>query len=71
MVPVARDGSMFTRCLSRGGVYTVGPKGGERRFGSFDKALEFLQQAPRAHWRRPNSEGNWGIVAGVSWIESS
>lgn len=69
MIPVARDGSMFTRSLSRGGVYTVGPKGDEHRFDSYEQALHFLQNAPRAHWRRPNSESNWGIVTGVSWAE--
>ena len=69
MVPVARDGSMFTRSLSRGGIYTVGPKGAERRFDSYEQALAFLRNAPTAHWRRPNSEGNWGIVAGINWAE--
>lgn len=49
---------MFTKSLSRGGRYTVGPKGGERRFENYEKALEYLQQAPSAHWRRPNSDGN-------------
>lgn len=69
MVPVARDGSMFTRSLSRGGVYTVGPKGDERRFDSYEQALDFLQDARTAYWRRPNPEGNWGIVTGVAWVE--
>ncbi len=60
---------MFTKRISRGGRYTVGPKGGERRFENYEKALEYLHQASSAHWRRPNSDGNWGIVIGVGWKE--
>jgi hypothetical protein len=66
-LPVARDGSMFTPAVNRGGRYQVGEKGNERHFDSFDEALADLQSMPVAKWRRPNSEGNWGIVSAVEW----
>lgn len=66
-LPVARDGSMFTPNVNRGGRYQVGEKGSERHHDSFDEALAALQAMPVAKWRRPNSEGNWGIVSAVEW----
>lgn len=66
-LPVARDGSMFTPDVNRGGRYQTGEKGNERYYDSFDKALAALQAMPVAKWRRPNSEGNWGIVSAVDW----
>jgi len=67
-VPVARDGSMFLPELRRSGVYVVGRKGEEQRFGVYEEALQYLEMQPVACWRRPNSQGNWGIVSAVQWI---
>lgn len=66
-LPVARDGSMFAPDIERGDRYQVGEKGNERHYDSFDEALAALQAMPVAKWRRPNSEGNWGIVSAVEW----
>jgi hypothetical protein len=66
-VPVARDGSAFHPGLKRGAGYTIGEKGEEVQIASFDDALAGLQRMPVPYWRRPNSIGNWGIVAGVRW----
>ena len=68
MVPVAKDGTKFTRCLARNGMYTVGPKGNEQRFRSYEQALDYLRKSSVAHWRRPNEIGNWGIVTGIDWV---
>lgn len=68
-VPVAKDGSMFLPVLRRGGVFTVGPKGGERRIENYEEAIAYLQSQPAACWRRPNANGNWGIVTAVKWLE--
>ena len=66
-VPVGRDGSTFHPGLHRGSGYTIGEKGKEVQIADFDGALAQLQQMPIPYWRRPNSGGNWGIVAGVRW----
>ncbi|EPJ56202.1 MAG: hypothetical protein OFPI_00930 [Osedax symbiont Rs2] len=68
--PVARDGSIFspTTC-SRNGNYTVGEKGDEKKFPDFSVALEYLRKMPTAKWRRPNSNGNWGIVSATEWTD--
>lgn len=66
-LPVARDGSMFTPDVRRGARYQVGEKGNERYHDNFDEALADLQAMSVAKWRRPNSEGNWGIVSAVEW----
>lgn len=68
-IPVAKDGSKFLPHLQRAGYYTVGPKGQEKRFQSYDEALAHLRNQPVAYWRRPNDSGNWGIVTAVTWIE--
>ncbi len=67
-VPVAKDGSWFhpSQCRNSRG-YTIGPKGSETPVSDYFEALDALAKAPTPHWRRPNSAGNWGIVAGVSW----
>lgn len=70
IVPMARDGSLFCPELcSRNGVYTVGDKGDEKRFTNFGEALIYLSKMPTAKWRRPNSNGNWGIVSAVEWTD--
>lgn len=66
-LPVARDGSSFTKELSRGGCYTVGDKGDEQKFSSFEEALKYLKSMDTAKWRRPNPKGNWGIVSAIAW----
>ncbi len=66
-VPVARDGSTFHPGLRRGSSYTVGKKGAEEQVADFDDALAQLQRMPVPYWRRPNSSGQWGSVAGVRW----
>lgn len=66
-VPVARDDSTFHPGLQRGSGYTIGEKGEEMQIADFHHALSQLQRMPIPYWRRPNSSGNWGIVAGVRW----
>jgi hypothetical protein len=66
-VPVARDGSAFHPGLRRGGRYTIGPKGQEVQIADFAEALAALHRMPVPYWRRPNPQGNWGIVSGVTW----
>ncbi|EIE52915.1 hypothetical protein C357_01263 [Citreicella sp. 357] len=66
-VPVAGDGSTFGRELRRNGHYTVGAKGAEVQYDSFEAALKALHRMDTPRWRRPNSAGNWGIVSGRDW----
>ena len=67
-VPVAKDGSWFdpVSCRRSGG-YTIGPRGAEEPVHEYQEALARLWRMPVPYWRRPNSAGNWGIVAGISW----
>ncbi|UEM24511.1 hypothetical protein JL100_030235 (plasmid) [Skermanella mucosa] len=69
-VPEARDGSWFDpRTCRRAGGYTIGPKGDERTVENYLEALRQLARMPVPYWRRPNSAGNWGIVAGMpTWL---
>lgn len=66
-IPVARDGSMFLPDLNRNGIYRVGEKGSEESFDDYQEALAKLQSMPIAKWRRPNDQGNWGIVSAIDW----
>ena len=66
-VPVARDGSMFTPNVHRNGSYQIGEKGDEETLRNYDEALSRLQAMSVARWRRPNENGNWGIVAAIEW----
>jgi hypothetical protein len=66
-LPVARDGTLFTPETSRGERFQIGDKGSERYYDNFDEALAALQTMPVAKWRRPNPQGNWGIVSAVEW----
>jgi hypothetical protein len=67
-VPVARDGSVFNPGLASGGNYTIGAKSAERHVTGFEEALAQLQKmSPAPYWRRPNDQGNWGIVRGMRW----
>ena len=67
-IPVASDGSRFTPACRRDQGYEVGHKDHEQYVDTFEEALETLQKDwGNAHWRRPNSNGNWGIVSAVRW----
>ena len=69
MVPIARDGSRFTPSQHRRTGYWIGDKGAEKTVETFEEALDVLRRMPVPRWRRPNQAGNWGIVAGVEWVE--
>lgn len=64
-VPVARDESWFSPDCRSGGRYTIGAKGSETKYTDYFAALDALLKMPTPHWRRKNSNGNAGIVAGV------
>jgi hypothetical protein len=67
-VPRASDGTIFHPALRRRNGYTIGKKGVESTFEDFDDALNALSAMPEARWRRPNQQGNWGIVRAKEWI---
>lgn len=67
LAPVARDGTWFGPHLRRNGAYTIGAKGSEQRVVDYESALNRLRQMTSARWRRPNANGNWGIVTAVDW----
>lgn len=69
LVPKAKDGSVFSRdtCNNKG-IYTVGNKGEQQKFGSFHEALDYLKSMPVARWRRKNINGTPGIVTAVDWV---
>ena len=69
-MPEARDGSRFSRDLKRAGVYRIGEKDHEEVHQSYETALSRLRGMRRPQWRRPNAQGNWGIVTGVRWISN-
>lgn len=66
-VPFARDLTCFNRSLNSRGYFQVGAKGEEAKYDEYEEALRALRRMRTAHWRRPNSNGNWGIVAAVRW----
>lgn len=68
LVPVAADGTWFCPDLLRAGQFTVGEKGEERRLDTYEDALMALRKMVVPRWRRPNPNGNWGIVAGKRWV---
>jgi len=71
-IPYARDGSSFCKDgCSRNGYFTVGEKGSEQRFADYSAALAYLSRMPTAKWRRPNPNGNWGIVSAIGWKDTS
>jgi len=67
LVPVASDGTWFHSGLGRASGYTIGAKGDEVVVESYMAALAQLQLMSKARWRRPNPQGNWGIVTAVDW----
>lgn len=60
---------MFTPALRRNTGFWIGAKGAEKVVKSFEEALNSLRSMPVPRWRRPNTSGNWGIVAGIEWVE--
>lgn len=66
-VPFAKDGTIFDTGCRRDNGYQIGPKGDERVIEKFDEALSELQKMQTARWRRPNENGNWGIVVAAGW----
>jgi hypothetical protein len=65
--PYAKDGTAFSPELLKNGGFTVGEKGDEQKFSSFEDSLNYLKKMQTAKWRRPNPKGNWGIVSAVEW----
>lgn len=71
-VPVAADGTHFDPATCRrSGTYQIGIKGAERNIENFREALGELSRMKKPAWRRPNQNGNWGIVQGQSWTRMS
>jgi hypothetical protein len=70
-VPVAADGTAFTPDCRRGAGYTVGLKGEELPFEDYRAALAHVAAMTRPAWRRPNPNGNWGIVRADRWERRS
>ncbi|WP_206524642.1 hypothetical protein [Devosia sp. 1566] len=68
-VPQAADGGLFHPGLRRRNGYTIGAKGSEVTIEDFDTALKALAKMSEPRWRRPNEQGNWGIVRAVAWVE--
>ncbi len=66
-VPVAADGTIFHRGLSRNGKYLIDEEGTEQEIEDFDEALAELQKMFVPQWRRPSPEGRWTRVRGVDW----
>lgn len=67
LVPVAKCGSWFGPHLARRSGFTIGAKGEELAYPDYHQALAALRAMTVPRWRRPNANGNWGIVAGVRW----
>ncbi|WP_340587306.1 hypothetical protein [Erythrobacter alti] len=73
-VPEARDGTIFgpKSCLRPGRPseephYTIGAKGEEQDYSSYEDALAALTAMATPRWRRPNDVGNFGIVTVERW----
>lgn len=67
LVPVAKCGSWFGPHLARAGRFAIGAKGEEQPYTDYYEALAALRAMTVPRWRRPNSKGNGGIVAGIRW----
>jgi hypothetical protein len=66
-VPIAKDGSFFSKECRMSNGYKVGEKGNEQYIESFQDALTQLKDMPLAKWRRPNAKGHYGLVSAVEW----
>lgn len=71
LVPVSKGNDIFDGSLMRNGQFTVGEKGNETKYSSFEEALNALVQMETPYWRRPNEKGSWGIVKGKYWTRKS
>jgi transcriptional regulator with XRE-family HTH domain len=71
LVPFASDGSHFDkkRCKHPDSGYTVGEKEDAETFAKYEDALDYLRRMGTAKWRRPNVNGNWGLVTATGWRE--
>ena len=61
---VEKDGSktfFLPNCRAKSG-FKIGPKGSEEQFTDYWTALNCLIEMQTPRFRRPNSEGNFGIV---------
>jgi hypothetical protein len=70
-VPQASDGTVFHPGLRRRSGYMIGEKGSELTIENYDIALKTLGDMDTPRWRRPNSQGNWGIVRATGWVHLS
>ena len=70
-VPVAGDGTALTPECRRPSGYQVGLKGEEKQFADYREALDYVASMTRPAWRRPNPNGNWGIVRADRWERRS
>jgi len=71
LVPRSKDGSVFHRGLRKNRGYIIGAKGEEFAIDDFLDALKALHAMDTPRWRRPNQNGNWGIVSGVEWVDQN
>lgn len=67
-VPIDGDGQPFLPGLarrSRSGElhYAIGEKADPEYISDYWEALERLKRMPTPRWRRPNAQGNWGLVS--------
>lgn len=46
----------------------IGEKGSELTIENYDAALKALGDMETPRWRRPNPQGNWGIVRATGWV---
>jgi len=71
LVPRSKDGSVFHKGLRKKRGYIIGAKGEEIAVEDFSDALKALHAMETPRWRRPNRNGNWGIVSGVEWVDQN
>ncbi len=69
LVPFASDGTHFDKklCKHPDSGYTVGEKDDPETFDKYEDALNYLRRMGNAKWRRPNVNGNWGLVSAIRW----
>ncbi len=65
--PKRRTGPSSNPGLRRRSGYMIGEKGQELTIENYDAALRALSEMEVPRWRRPNSQGNWGIVKASGW----
>lgn len=67
LVPVAKDGSIFSAQCRRSQGYQIGKKGDEQYIEDIWEARDALERMNKPYWRRPNEHGRFGIVTGLRW----